>query len=62
MDNIHKGHGKCEKYLEKSGQFVVRKSGNHDTKVIRTYLVMASKPTCGVKVLVKTEYASKGTP
>ena len=25
MDNIHKGYIKCEKYLEKSGKFVVRK-------------------------------------
>ena len=25
MDDIHKGYGKCEKYLEKLGKFVVWK-------------------------------------
>ena len=46
MDNIHKGYGKCEKYLEKSGKLIVRKSGNPDIGVCVFIQICANSHAC----------------
>ena len=47
MDNIHKGYGKCEKSLEKSGKFFVRKWD----PLIQCFLFYVCYNTVGLRIL-----------